>query len=313
MSTQITTAFVQQFEDNVMRLAQQKGSRLREAVTIKTGVVGEYFWKEQIAKTAAVKNTTRHGDTPLMNTIHLKRRGTMWDFDWADLIDEEDKLRMLIDPTSDYAANAADAMARAMDDEIIAAFKATVVGGKDSGTSYLFGYDPELGTQIPAIGVGTAGNVVGVAVGAADSNFHIAKWISAKMILGTLENDPNDPTFLVCGESQLASLLKQTKVTSSDYNTVKSLVTGEVNQFMGMKVIISNRLPLASGNIRSCFAFKKNSMCLAIGAEKKTRIEPRIDKRYATQVYLKQTLGAVRLHEYGVVEILCDEDYNAET
>ena len=32
MSTQITTAFVEQYKSNVFHLAQQKGSRLRDAV-----------------------------------------------------------------------------------------------------------------------------------------------------------------------------------------------------------------------------------------------------------------------------------------
>lgn len=308
MSTTITTAFVQQFQDNVMRLAQQKGSRLRECVTIKTGVTGEYFWQEQLAKTAAIRHTTRHGDTPLLNSVHLRRRGTMWDYDWADLVDEEDKIRMLIDPTSYYAQNAADAMARAVDDEIIAAFEATAYTGKDGTTTIAFGYDPETGSQISAIGLGSAGNDVGVQVGSAgtNNNFLTPKWIAAKEILGTLENDPNDPTYLVCGESQLGSLLRQTKPTSADYNGVRALVNGDINTFLGCKVIISNRLP-KSGNVRTIYLFKKNSMCLAIGKDMTTRIEPRPDKRYSTQVYVKQTVGAVRLHEYGVVKISCDE------
>ena len=40
MSTQITTAFSQQFSANVMMLSQQKGSLLRSSVT-EESVVGE--------------------------------------------------------------------------------------------------------------------------------------------------------------------------------------------------------------------------------------------------------------------------------
>ena len=45
----------------------------------------------------------------------------MVDYEYADLIDNQDKIRTLIDPTSSYALAAAYAIGRAMDDEIISA------------------------------------------------------------------------------------------------------------------------------------------------------------------------------------------------
>ena len=46
---------------------------------------------------------------------------TMETYEWADLIDDSDKIKLLADPTSTYAQAAAAAISRSMDDEIIAA------------------------------------------------------------------------------------------------------------------------------------------------------------------------------------------------
>ena len=100
MSFQVTTAFVQQYSTNVQLLLQQRGSRLRDCVT-----VGSYTGKaakavEQIGEVTAQARTSRHADTPLISTPHDARWVHPTDYEWADMIDDQDKLRMLIDPTS---------------------------------------------------------------------------------------------------------------------------------------------------------------------------------------------------------------------
>ncbi len=64
MSTQITTAFSQQFSTNIMMLSQQKGSLLRNAVS-EESVTGEKAFFDQVGSATAVKRTSRHADTPL--------------------------------------------------------------------------------------------------------------------------------------------------------------------------------------------------------------------------------------------------------
>jgi len=93
MSVQITTAFVEQYKANVLHLAQQKGSRLRDAVRTET-VTGKSHFFERIGSTSAQKRTSRHADTPRMDTPHSRRKVSMDDYDWADLIDNEDKVRL---------------------------------------------------------------------------------------------------------------------------------------------------------------------------------------------------------------------------
>ena len=130
MSSQISTAFVNQYSANVTMLSQQMGSLLRGAVDVES-VNGEKAFFDQVGSAAAVLRTTRHADTPLIDTPHSRRMVTMADYEYADLIDDQDKIRLLVDPTSTYARAAASAMGRAIDDVIIAAAIGTAKTGKD--------------------------------------------------------------------------------------------------------------------------------------------------------------------------------------
>ena len=109
MSTTVTNSFVSQFSSNVQLLSQQMGSLLRDAVSTES-VTGEKSFHDQVGSAAAVAKTSRHADTPLMDTPHTRRMITMTDYEYADLIDDNDKVKMLIDPTSTYARAAAAAI-----------------------------------------------------------------------------------------------------------------------------------------------------------------------------------------------------------
>jgi hypothetical protein len=288
MSTQITTAMVKQYSGNVEYLVQQKGSRLRESVDVETGIRGKEAFFDQIGVAPApTMRTTRHADTPLMETPHARRRCVIYPYDWADLIDDPDKIRTLIDPQSAYAKAAAWAMSAAMDDVIIAAANGTAYTGVDGGT----------GVALPSaqkIAVGSAG-------------LTIAKLRSAKEILDAAEVDPEEPRFVWLSAKQVTNLLATTEVTSSDYNTVKALVQGEINTFLGFKFIRTERLGLVTTLTRAVIAMAKGGVKLAVGEDIKGKITERDDKNYSTQVWYHMDIGATRMQEEKVVEIACLE------
>ena len=86
MSTQITTAFVEQYSANVLQLSQQRGSRLRAAVRVEP-VTGKNAFIDRVGAVAARRRTARHADTPQLDAPHSRRRVSLVDYDWADLID----------------------------------------------------------------------------------------------------------------------------------------------------------------------------------------------------------------------------------
>ena len=284
MSTQITTAFSQQFSTNVQLLSQQTGSILRGGVS-EESVTGEKAFFDQVGAAAAVKRTSRHQDTPMVDTPHSRRMVTMDAYEWADLIDDADKVQMLIDPTSTYARAAAAAMGRAMDDAIIAAATGTSLTGKAGASSTTM----------------LAANQI--ANGSADIS--VAKLIEAKKILDLGSVYPSIPRHIALGPDQIEALLNTTSVTSSDFNTVKALVQGEINTFMGFQFHVTTRLA-KSGNIRTCFAWAEDGLKLAVGKDVTSRIDERSDKSYSTQVYYCAQFGATRMEEEKVVQIDCD-------
>lgn len=288
MSSQITTAFVEQYSANIQMLSQQMGSLLRDAVRNES-VTGKDAYFDQIGKVTAVLKTSRHSDTPQIDTPHSRRRVSLADYEFADLIDQQDKVRLLIDPTSSYAKAAAYAMGRAMDDVIIAAALGTANTGVSGGTPI----------ALPA------GNIVAVGTGGANS-MNIAKLAAAKQILDAGDVDPSIKRHIIVSPTEIQDLLNNTTVTSSDFNTVKALVQGEIDSFMGFKFHVSNRLVDNGASNTQCIAFAEDGILLGVGKDVTARIDERADKSYATQVYYCQTIGATRMEEAKVVSVLAN-------
>ena len=130
MSQQITAAFVQNYRGTVITLAQQRGSRLRGCVTVHSDVTGKTDFFDRVGATVAQVKTTRHGNTPLIETPHSRRMITLSTYEWADLIDKPDKVRTLIDPEGHYAKVGGYAMGRSMDDVILAALVGSAATGE---------------------------------------------------------------------------------------------------------------------------------------------------------------------------------------
>ena len=283
MSSNITTAFVQQYSANIQMLSQQMGSLLRDKVRLES-VVGKNAFFDQVGSVTAVEKTSRHSDTPQIDTPHARRRVSLADYEFADLIDQQDKVRLLIDPTSSYAQAAAMAMGRAIDDVIISAALGTAYTGETGSTS-----------------TANANQIVHASAG-----LNIAKLRTAKQTLDLSDVDPSIPRYIIVSPKQISDLLNITEVTSSDFNTVKALANGEINTYLGFNFIVSNRLSL-SGTTRSCIAFAQDGLALGIGKDVNARIDERADKSYATQVYYCMSIGATRMEEDKVVEVQCTE------
>tara|TARA_R100000541_G_scaffold973_2_gene4838 strand:- start:1649 stop:2524 length:876 start_codon:yes stop_codon:yes gene_type:complete len=290
MSIQITTSFVEQYSSNVTMLSQQMGSKLRGSVDVET-INGKNAFFDQVGVTAAQIRTSRHGDTPQIDTPHSRRRLSLADYEWADLVDDVDKVRMLIDPTSSYAKAAASAMNRSIDDVIITAMNASASTGVAGGTSTALPSTQKTATSDQSDGL------------------TIAKLLSAKKIMDDNDVDPSLKRFIVCGPQQISDLLGTTSVTSADFNTVRALSTGEVNSFLGFEFIMSTRLNKDSSNTtdRLVFAYTEDAIKLGMGKDISAKISERADKSYSTQVYYCMSLGAVRMEEKKVVQIPCHE------
>ncbi len=287
MSNEILDWSVIDYKSTVELLLQQRGSKFRDAVMTDTYHGKSGAAVNQIGAVNAQLKTSRHADTPLIETPHDKRWVYPSDYEWADLIDDADKLKIISDPTSPYAVNGAMAMGRAMDDLIIAAATGTSKTGEDGTTSTAFPSAQTAGT--------TAGGMT------------VAKLREAMQLLLAAEVDvDNEPLYCAIGAQQHDDLLGETQAISLDYTNKPVLVDGRIKSFMGFNFIDSQRLALSSTN-RTAICWAKSGLHLGLWNDIETQISERPDKSYSTQVYVKGSFGATRIEEKKVVAITCSE------
>jgi len=288
MSVSIPAHFVKQFSANVHLLSEQRFSRLRPCVTVGERVTGESFTVERIGTTQSSANTVtvRHGDTPLNNTPHTRRWGFIADYDVADLIDRQDRVKLLIDPDSSYTIKHAGVMGRTMDTTIINALEGSVIEGQNGTTTTSFPSAQQI-----------ASGSVGLTVG---------KLIDAKKLLDAAEVEDFMDRFFVCSAEQIADLLEDDKVTSSDFNTIKALVAGQIDTYLGFKFVRSERLT-SSGGARLCYAFARPGIEFRPQTDPNSIASDRPDKRHAKQIYTFGSWGAVRKEDAMVVQVACTE------
>jgi len=306
MSVQITAAMVEQYSANVEHLAQQMESRFAGKVREESQKGKTKFW-EQLGATKAVKRTSRHADTPRVDSLHRRRACYLQDYDWSDLVDSLDEVKLLIDPKSSYAQSAAMAMNRAQDEEVITAATGTAYADTDGSGAVTSVVLPS--TSKVAVDYVLTGS-------AANSGLTLAKLIKAKSNLTKSEMPKGTRLFIAVTQQQIDDLLNNvTQVSSSDYAAVKALVNADVDYFAGLSFVrlgsdSANSAALSlntSTDVRTCFAYAQIGLLKSVGQESKGDISIRNDKNNAVQVYYNQCIGATRMQESYVQEILCDE------
>lgn len=295
MSENVTVHYVQQYTTNVQILSQQKGSRLRMACSQGnyTGTQGQVV--DQFAATTAKKRTTRYPSLTPAEVAGDARWVFPQDYDWNDLIDKIDKLRLLIDPTSAYVQVGTASMNRAMDDEIIAAFFGVAKTGQKGDVSTTF----PAGQQVdPAEGSSAA------------TGLNVEKLKAGiKILLANEAWDPESGDGLYCAitAEENQDLMDEIQVINSDYNGDRPVVNdGFVAKWGKISFIHSERLPLNGSSQRRIPLWVKEGMHFGIWDDLKADLSPRKDlSGQPMQIYLSGTFGATRVEEKKVVEIPC--------
>jgi hypothetical protein len=312
MSNLVPINFVNSFSSNVFHLSQQKGSRFATLCRNEMQKAEKAFY-DYLGPRSARKRTGRHSDTVYTDTVHGRRACFIDDYDSADLVDKADKLRMIYDPENEYAVAARNALGRSMDDVIIDAALGTAYTGKDGSTPVVL---PNTQKVVAFDGTTTTG--IGL---------NVQTLRATKKKFSQAEVDAGELYFAHSAE-ETDSLLSQTQVTSADYNSVKALVQGAVDSFMGFRFIHSERLPRPASNVtytvtngvygagtgtvtaskgRRCFAWEKSGLLFAKAQDIVAKIDELPGKNYSIQVFASMTIGATRMEEVKVVEVVTSE------
>jgi hypothetical protein len=270
--------YAQAYSQNIMQLAQQKYSKLVNTVYFKPNVRGKTFFQDQIGQWSLEIKGGRNAVTPNNDPNLARRMGTMVDYHDNRLLDRGDELKSISDPRSAYTIAAAQALGRKIDEVVISAAQETAKSGETGSTSV------------------TNGNIV---LGTA-SSMTLARIVAVKQKLDDADVEMEDRYFVVTPEA-LDNLLTTTQATSSDYNSVKALIRGEIDTWMGFKWIMSTRIAAVSASTSIGIAYQKYGICLAFAAAPLVRTDERSDLSYSWQVYYELNIGAVRLEEDRVV------------
>lgn len=303
MSDQITTAMIDTFNDGIEMLAQQMSSKLRDRVRTESEN-GERVAFDQVGVVSVKERTIRHQDTQYINSPHRKRWVTMKDYDVADLLDVTDIIRILNNPTGEYARAFVAAFNRRRDADILLSALGTAFTGKQ-------GTNP---VTLPA----------SQQIAAGGSGFTLAKVEDAmSRLIGASVVDEENPDIRVTiawTSFQQKQFLQTNEVKSHDFNTQRVLVKGRMmrdDEFYGFNYInledwededgVLHRIVPKSGTTRSCVAWVNKGVLLNEPMPPMTTVDRMPGKKNSTQILTLGTFGASRMQETMVVQIDCLE------
>lgn len=293
----------QDYSRIILPLARQEKSMLYSRVYVKTDFTGKSFYQDQIGSWSMSAKTTTNSATPQNDPNLSRTRIDIATYNDARIFDRSVQLQTFSDPMSVVSVSLQSSVGVQIDKVIYAALGATALRGETGGTSVVLpdtqkiavNYDGELSTgQSPT---------------RANTGLTVAKIRHASAMMNAKGVPTYDRTF-VASATGLEQLLANTKVTSSDYNTVKALVSGDLDTFVGFKfVFLPDGIVTvdSSTHVAKYYAFQKTGICFAMLEELFMRVSERDDKSYSKQVYYEISCGAARLEEAKVVEVSCDE------
>ena len=276
MSVNLTANAKASFEDDVKHDYQGMG-KLRPTARTRMKVVGSTHRFNKMGKGTATPRIPQTDVIP-MNVGHSNATATLANWNAPEYTDLFDQAEVPYDEKAELVFTLAGAITRREDQLLIDALDAA-----------------QGSFEVPT------------SIGGADSGLNTAKCRRAKQLLDSAGVPGTDRTFL-CHAVGLEQMLGETDATSSDFNTVKALVDGELGTWLGFKFIfIETRteggLFLNSvGDIRTNFAYHKPSIGIAYGINDRTEVNYIAEKTS----WLANSLfkaGAVGIDGTGIIEV----------
>lgn len=273
MSRKISQVF-QDFYDAEVKRAYGDVSKLQDKVYTSGRIVGKRVAFRKKGKGMA----TRHipgSDVTAMNVDYNQVWCDLEDWEAYDYVDKFDMKKINFSEVTELAEVAADCLGLRIDQIII-----------DKMND---GYD-EANMK-----VGTTNTALTV-----DVLLDACEKLNANGV-------PDTERYFAHSAKQLKDLMNTTEVTSADYNSVKALVNGSVDSFLGLKfVLIANRdeggLPTSTNDVTGFIWHKR-----AMGFSKAQDLETSMDWIAEKRAYLVGgdfSAGAVVIDDRGIVGVI---------
>lgn len=279
MAIGLSNAFVTLFDAEVKQAYQGK-AMLVGAVRARRGVEGSIVKFPKVGRGVATPRIPQSDVTPI-NASFSQVTLTLQDWNAAEYSDIFSQAKVNFDERQELVQVVAAAVGRRQDQMIIDALV-------NSSTSL----------------------TVANSIGGSNTNLNMAKLRDAKRLLDK-SNVPPEGRHIVIHANSLANLLSETSVTSSDFNSVKALVQGEVNTFLGFQFhVLGDRteggLPIDGSSDRKVFAFHQQAIGYGEGIAMRTEINyiPEKTSWLVNEVF---SANAIAIDAEGIVQITCRE------
>ena len=282
MASTLSPAFVTLFESEVHQ-AYQATAKLRNVCRMRTGVEGSTAKFPKLAEGTASERTPSTPVTAL-NATFSTATATLKNWIASEYSDVFNQAKINFDERQELAQLVGSAIGRREDQVILDALAAATAGTTVANT------------------VQTTGS------GASDLN--VGKIIAAAKALNAA-NVPSSDRHLIIHANSLASLLGDERAVSADYAQLQALNRGDISSFMGFEIhMLGTRteggVPIDGSSDRTCYAFHRDSIGLAVGISPKVEINyvPNMTSWLVTAMY---SAGAVSVDANGQVDITCRE------
>ena len=282
MARSLTDNAVAQFDAEVKQ-AYQAGGSLRQTTRVKTGVVGATHQFPKFGKGLATPRLPQTDVIP-MNVQQSNVVATIEDWNAPEYTDIFDQQKVNYSERAELATTIAMAIGRREDQLIIDALETQRVAGGLAGS----------------IDIQTAALTV-------------AELRTASKHLND-EAAPKSDRHMIWSPTAEEQLLGTTEVTSADFNTVRALVMGDIDTFVGFKFhMIETRdeggLPVPASNERRIYAYhggQRGSVGIAMGIEFRTTVDWIAEKTswLSNGIF---AAGAIVIDALGIVDIRFDE------
>lgn len=292
---EIEVSHIQEFKSNIRLALQKKTSLMRPHIRVDTDVKGEGYRPEMtVGQAPYQQRNTRFETKTAQELTMLSRWCAPYDYDVGPFYEDKlDRIRngMALDGT--YVTAAAAAIRRAEDDVVLAAaFGSAATGKNGSGSAATFD------TTNMRVASGSAGLTVN-------------KTIDAKKKLVKYRVDLREETPWLCHtEIQWGDLMRDITFTSAEFQSGRPLEKGEAERVLGFTLIGFSSLDFdytATSERRCLFGVKSGILLADYDLMDPTVQQDKTKRGHPWEVYGMFTLGASRLDEKKVGEILCAE------
>ena len=276
MSTSLTAVQQIEFDALVKAEYQSLGFLLRDTVRVRRDVIGATVSFRKVGQVQAVP-TGYLQSVVIQDPGYTQSSAILQKYTAPTAVDTVQELTVNFDAKMENAMLVANALGRRSDQIII-----------------------------DSLGVSPGDTIVD-----GGTNFTYAKYTQ---VIEFFDNNavPLPERFVAMSASNFRSLLSADEFISTFYTQNRVLDKGFVREYLGINLIIipemvEGGLPLAAGNIRSAYAWHKQSTGMGIGHDFRTEINylPRETSWLVNGIF---SAGAVTIDNLGIIQIDCDED-----